>query len=69
MRKIALALSLFAVALVSEVDFGGQPFDAAEAKTTEAKRTAAPQRRHRKQTSKRNDALPPNLGPGIGSGL
>jgi hypothetical protein len=68
MRTMALALSLFAVALVSEVEFG-QPFDAAEAKTTDAKRTAAPQRRHRKQTSKRNDALPPNLGPGIGSGL
>jgi hypothetical protein len=44
-------------------------FDAAEAKSTDAKRTAARQRKYRKQASKRHNTLPPNLGPGIGSRL
>ena len=79
MRTMTLALFLFTGALVSEVDFG-QLFNAAEARATEkttdakgktadARRTAAQQRRQRKHASKSNPALPPNLGPGVGSGL
>ena len=79
MRTMALALSLFTGALVSEVDFG-QLFNAAEAKSTEkttdakgktadVRRTATQQRRQRKHASKGNPTLPPNLGPGVGSGL
>jgi hypothetical protein len=73
MRMAALALSLFAGALVADVDLG-RFFDAAEATTVKVKRVETqrtkrqPPKRQR-QANKRSPTLPPNIGTGIGTGL
>jgi hypothetical protein len=73
MRILALALSLFASALIADVDLGPL-FDAAEAKSrkverAETQRSARQPPKRQRQANKRSPTLPPNIGTGIGTGL
>jgi len=72
MRILALALSLFAGALIADLDHGPL-LDAAEAKSKKVERaeTQSPRQppKRQRQAQKRSPTLPPNIGTGIGTGL
>ena len=68
MRMMALALMLFAGALVADVHFA-RLVDAIEATTTKAKRADKQRTKRQGQANKRTPTLPLNAGTGIGTGL
>ena len=80
MRELVIAALLFTSALVSKVFMDDGPIDkriiasadAQARKGTERAKLRAKTEQDKprpRQMTKRNDPLPPNIGPGIGTGL
>jgi hypothetical protein len=80
MRELIIATLIFTSALVSKVFMDDGPLhkpltaeaDAQARKSTEKAKLRAKTEQDKprpRQVTKRNDPLPPNIGPGIGTGL